>query len=106
MSRGAAGGSLPASFASLIGLIDLPMPEKTQRCSSRIHRCTRLPLELFWRPIAQRRMQAAPIVVLFDERFEVRKQMFQIAVLVRVFLLPLQRLPRSTLSRFAAFFRW
>jgi integrase len=35
---------------------DLPRPEKTHCCSSRIYPGTRFSLELFRRPIAQRRM--------------------------------------------------
>jgi hypothetical protein len=52
MSRGAALGSLPATVYSHIGLIDLPMPEKTHRRSSRIYLWTRFLLELLRRPIA------------------------------------------------------
>jgi hypothetical protein len=47
MSRGAILGSLPAVVSSRIGLIDLPIPEKTHGCSNRIHGSMRLLLELF-----------------------------------------------------------
>ena len=46
MSWGAALGSLPATFSSFIGLIDLLMPEKTHCCSSRVHPDIRLSLDL------------------------------------------------------------
>src|SRR5256884_2379665 len=48
----------------------------------------------------------SPIVVLFDERFEVRKQMFQIAVLVRVNLLPLERLQKTFATGVVVRVRW
>ncbi len=52
---GALLGRSPLLFL-LIGLIDLPMPEKTHRRSSRIDRWTRFLLKLLRRSIAQCRM--------------------------------------------------
>src|SRR5258708_12205147 len=98
MSRGAAVGSLPVSVVLLIGPIDLPMPEKTHcRCGT-IRLRTGISLELFRRTIAQRRMQSAAIVVLFDELLDVLTQMLQVPVIVGVnlFLLHALHEPFST----------
>src|SRR6202521_1584315 len=54
MSRGAAVGSLLVFAFSLIGRIDLPMPEKTHGCSIAIHCWIRISFELFRRPAVTR----------------------------------------------------
>jgi len=95
MVRGAAFGRLPVNQKLPIGSVDLLMPEKTHCRSgaSRLELCGLL--ELLRRPIAQRRVQPAAVVILLDELLDVRTQVFQIPVLVGVDLFPFKRLEEA-----------
>src|SRR4029077_17086160 len=90
MVRGAGFGRLPVSQRSHIGSIDLLMPKKTQARPVRSCGGVGRLLELLGRPVAQRRMQSAAIVVLLDEGFEVRAQVIEVLILVGVDLLSLE----------------
>src|SRR5216684_6338007 len=90
MGRGAGFGRLPVTQRSHIGSIDLLMPKKTHACPIRSWGGVCGLLELLWRPVAQRRMQPAAIVVLLDEGFEVRAQVIEVLILVGVDLLSLE----------------
>ncbi len=49
------------------------MPKKTHGCAGGSRGGLELLLELLRRSVAKRRVQAATIIVLFDERFDVRQ---------------------------------
>ena len=73
------------------GSIDLRMPKKTHRRSRHAGAAGHL-FKFFRRPIAQRRMQPAAIVVALDKVFDVATQMLQIAIVVGIDLLLLDLL--------------
>ena len=87
MVRGAGFGRLPV-IQACIGLIDLLMPEKTHARSVRSCGSICRLLELLRRQVTQRRMQTRAIVVLVDERFNVRPQVIKIPIVVRDKSLP------------------
>ena len=72
----------PPAQAQPIGSIDLLMPKKTHRRSRASSLRLGGPLELLGGPIAQRRMQAAAVVVALDEVFDVRAQVIESATSV------------------------
>src|SRR5258708_38607337 len=91
MVRGAGFGRLPVNQKLPIGSVDLLMPEKTHGRSGAgcLHLCGLL--ELLRRPVTQRRVQSAAVVVLVDELLNGRRQVFQVPVLVGVDLFPFKR---------------
>ena len=55
----------------------------------------RLSFEFFWRLVAERGMQSFLVVVLVDEFLDVTMQILEVAVLVRVDFLALERLDEA-----------
>jgi hypothetical protein len=71
------------------------MPEKTHGRAGESCSALELLLELRGRFVAKRRVQAAAIIVLFDEGFDVRAQVIEIHIIVGVDLFPLERLHKT-----------
>src|SRR2546425_12521588 len=99
MVWGAVCGPLFVFCLCTIGSIVLPMPEKTHgraggRCGG-----LELLLELVRRLVAERRVQAAAIIVLFDERLDVPAQVIEIPIVVGVDLFPFERLHKTLATR-------
>src|SRR5215813_2893148 len=106
MVWGAGFGRLPVKQKLPIGSVDLLMPENTHsRSGSSYVRLCGL-LELLRRPIAQRRVQPAAVVVLLDELLDVRTQVFQLPVLVGVDLFPFKRLEKAFATGVVVRIRW
>src|SRR6185437_1865592 len=78
--------------------MDLLMPEKTQGRALRNLRGVGVLLELLRWLVAERRMQPDTVVVVVDEFRDVGAEMVEIAILVRVDFLPLQRLHETLAS--------
>jgi len=71
-------------------------------CTLEIWRCARrltLLFELLRRLVAQRGVQPLPIVILLDELFDVRPQMFEVVVPAGVNFLPIQGLDEAFAAR-------
>ena len=77
------------------------MPEKTHgRAGGSCRRGgLKLLLELLRRFVAQRRVQATSIIVLFDERLDVGAEVIQIHIIVSIDLFPLERLYKTLTAR-------
>jgi hypothetical protein len=83
----------------LILVLNLVLKE-LHRCTSRVSLQTLAPLlKFFGRLIAQRRVQAQPIVILLDELPDIFSQMFQVVVLVGVNFFSLKRLHETFTAR-------
>ena len=99
MVRGTGFGRSPVNQETHIGSKDLRMPEKTHGRSLRWCRGVGGLLELLGWPVAQGRMQPDTIVVLLDERLDIGAQVIEIAILVGVDFLSLQRFHKALATR-------
>src|SRR5579863_498230 len=100
MGRGAGWHRLPASFARpapapLAVSIDFPMPGKTHRRPGPGILSRARVFELLRGAITQRGVEPEPVVIVFDELFEVGAQVVDILILVGVDLLPLEGLDEA-----------
>src|SRR6266849_4285552 len=89
-----------------IGSIVLLMPDKIHGRESRNSRRSERLFELLRRLVAERRMQAAAIIVLFDEDLDVRAQMIEIQIIVGVDLFLLKRLHKTFAAGVIIRVRW
>ena len=84
----------------------LLMSEKTHGRADESRGRLELLLELLGRLVTERRVPAAAIVVLFDERFDVPAQVIEIHIIIGVDLFSLERLHKALTTRIVVRVRW